>query len=131
VTRYLSADQIYFIHARAIEKFGGFHGTRDCGLVESAAARPGMTFLGQDLYQGITVKAAVLCHSLCINHPFIDGNKRTAFACMDIFLQMNGLIITADDDEAEETMLKLISGKIDEKGLSNWLASNTAELDEH
>lgn len=121
MTEYLSVEQIIYIHGKAIEKFGGVYGIRDKAILDSAAARPMATFGGKDLYGDIYSKAAALCHSILINHPFIDGNKRCAFASMDIFLQENGVIITASDDECENVVLKLISKKIDDKALAFWL----------
>jgi death on curing protein len=125
---YLSVLQINHIHNRALEKFGGAYGVRDQGALESAAARPQMTFAGKDLYDDIWTKAAVLGHSLCKNHPFIDGNKRTAYASMDIFLRLNGHRIDADDDRAEELVMSLIEGMIDERGLAAWLEEHAGAL---
>jgi len=125
---YISVLQIHYIHNQALEKFGGAYGVRDQGALESAAARPQMTFAGKDLYPDIWTKAAVLCHSLCKNHPFIDGNKRTAFASMDIFLRLNRQCIDADDDSAEDLMMRLIEGNNDERDLTTWLKEHTKTL---
>ncbi len=89
--RYLSAEQVLFIHARLIDETGGSHGLRDAGLLQSAVARPRATFGEHDLYAEIFHKAAALLESLMRNHPFIDGNKRTAISSAAIFLRMNGL----------------------------------------
>jgi death on curing protein len=111
---YLTVEQIIFIHNRSIEKFGGIYGIRDKGLLESAVARPMATFGGEDLYKDIYSKASALGHSILLNHPFIDGNKRTAFTSMDLFLQENGLIISADDDECEKMILNVIDRTFDD-----------------
>ena len=128
MTKYLSVEQIIYMHNKSIEKFGGAYGVRDLSALESAAGRPQAAFGGKDLYKNIYSKASALCHSILINHPFIDGNKRTAFASMDIFLQENGFIITAGDDECEEKVLDLISKKIDDKYLADWLKNKSKKL---
>jgi death-on-curing protein len=76
--KYLSATQVLFVHSRLIDTTGGAHGIRDLGLLQSAVSRPKATFGGKDLYPDIFHKAAALMESLVKNHPFIDGNKRTA-----------------------------------------------------
>ncbi len=77
--KYLSAEQVLFIHSRLIDETGGSHGIRDTGLLQAAVERPKATFGGKDLYPDIFYKAAALLESLIKNHPFIDGNKRTAW----------------------------------------------------
>jgi len=76
--RYLSSQNIIQIHFEIVEATGGSQGIRDVGLLESAAGRPRASFGGKDLYPNIFLKASVLVHSLLLNHPFVDGNKRTA-----------------------------------------------------
>jgi len=122
---YLTVEQVIFIHNRSLEKFGGIYGIRDKGLLESAVARPMATFGGKDLYKDFYSKASALGHSILLNHPFIDGNKRTAFTSMDLFLQENGLIINADDDECEKMILNVIDKTFDDKQLAEWLKNNT------
>ncbi len=85
--RYLSAEQVLFIHARVIDETGGAHDVRDIGLLQSAVARPKATFGGKDLYADVLSKAAALVESLARNHPFVDGNKRTAIISTGIFLE--------------------------------------------
>ena len=126
--RYLSSGQILFIHARLIERFGGIHGLRDPGALEAAIARPQATFGGKDLYPDLMSKAAALAHSLLINHPFVDGNKRTAFACMDLFLQENKFVVSADDNACEEMILRVIRKEMDDRALAAWLRKNSRSL---
>ncbi|WP_333202436.1 MULTISPECIES: type II toxin-antitoxin system death-on-curing family toxin [unclassified Microcoleus] len=78
------------IHARQIERFGGTPGLRDEGLLESALAQPQATFGGQLLHPTIAEQAAAYLYHIAMNHPFIDGNKRSAFAVTDTFLRLNG-----------------------------------------
>ncbi|HUM70888.1 MAG TPA: type II toxin-antitoxin system death-on-curing family toxin, partial [Chloroflexota bacterium] len=90
MTEYLTAQQVLFIHARLIATTGGEHGVRDIGLLESAVARPQATFDGVELYPDLFHKAAALMESLAQNHPFVDGNKRTAITATAMFLRRNG-----------------------------------------
>jgi death-on-curing protein len=122
---YLSIEQVIFIHKRSIEKFGGIYGIRDKGMLEAAISRPQATFGGKDLYSDIYSKAAALGHSILLNHPFLDGNKRTAFTSMDLFLQENGLIITASDDECETLVLNVVKKTYNDRELAEWLKNNT------
>ena len=78
--KYLTSHRVLFIHDQVIRRTGGSYGVRDLGLLESAVYRPQTTFDAQDLYLSIFDKAAALLQSLLKNHPFIDGNKRTALS---------------------------------------------------
>ncbi|MEG4288624.1 type II toxin-antitoxin system death-on-curing family toxin [Microcoleus sp. C2C3] len=86
---FVSKSMVLSIHARQIERFGGTPGVRDEGLLESALAQPKATFGGQFLHPTISEQAAAYLYHIAMNHPFIDGNKRTAFAVMDTFLRLN------------------------------------------
>src|SRR2546421_713594 len=90
VMRYPDAEDIEILHQEVIDTIGGSHGIRDPGSLASAVDQPQSTFGGADLYPGVEEKAASLCYSLAMNHPFIDGNKRVAHAAMLLFLRMNG-----------------------------------------
>src|SRR6185312_11978530 len=84
-------EDILNLHKYSIQKYGGSEGLRDSGLLESAIARPFQTFDGEDLYPSVFEKAAALGESLIINHPFIDGNKRTGTVAMAALLEDEGL----------------------------------------
>src|SRR5579859_834077 len=84
---YVSLEDLLIIHTDQIERYGGSHGIRDIGLIESALFRPQSSFGGEDLYPDFFDKAAVLVHSLLLNHAFVDGNKRTAMATVLVFLE--------------------------------------------
>ena len=92
---YLTAAQVLFIHARLIAETGGATGLRDLGLLEDAVTRPQATFDGADLYPDRWAQAAALMASLVQSHPFVDGNKRVGVTAAGIFLQRNGLRLTA------------------------------------
>lgn len=119
--KFLTVFQILELHQRLIETSGGTGGIRDFGALESALAQPEMTFGGEDLYPTLIDKASALAYSLCMNHPFVDGNKRVAHASMEIFLVLNGFEIDATTDEQEKLFLDLASGKLRREELVNWL----------
>lgn len=119
--KYLTAEQVLFIHARLIDETGGSHGVRDLGMLESAVARPQATFDGKELHRGLFRKAAALMQALIQNHPFIDGNKRTGSVAAGLFLQLNGYILQAKNRELESFTLKVTISKISLAEIANWL----------
>jgi len=119
--RYLSISEVLELHKRIISETGGAPGLRDFRAVESSLSHIKQTFNQSDLYPELIDKAASLCFSLVINHPFVDGNKRIGHACMEIFLLLNGYEIMADIDGQERLILDLASGKLTRGQLSNWL----------
>ena|SRR3989338_7787048 len=122
---YLTAEQILFIHYRLIEETGGSHGILDLALLQSAVARPMAAFADNDLYPDTFTKAAALMHSIIKNHPFIDGNKRTAITSASIFLQRNNYILTASNKELEQFTLKIASENIEIEKIANWFKKHT------
>lgn len=124
--RYLSAEQVLFIHARAIDETGGAHGVRDIGLLQSAVARSQATFGGKDLYPDVLSKAAALVESLARNHPFVDGNKRTAIISTGIFLGMNGMRLEASQKELVRFTLNMAVGKVSDSDAIDWLQTHCA-----
>lgn len=119
-TTYLSVAQIRGLHAALVQEFGGSEGLRDPGGLEAAAARPAMTFDGDDLYPDLAAKAAALMHSLVLNHPFVDGNKRVAAAACEFFLNINGLSLEAGDKDFEVITLATAEGKVNAETLAIW-----------
>ena len=95
-------EEVLAIHDAQIEEFGGSLGLRDAGALESAIMRPQLGY-----YDGLLDEAAALLESLTMNHPFVDGNKRTAFAATEVFLSLNGHFIDCDDREAYEFFMHL------------------------
>jgi death-on-curing protein len=93
--RFLALIEVLELHRRIIEQFGGAFGIHDMGLLESAIAQPRMTFSGEDLYPRLLEKAAALGFSIIMNHPFVDGNKRTGHAAVETFIILNGIEISA------------------------------------
>lgn len=125
MTVYLSADQVLELHRWQIRRFGGSAGLRDRGGLEAALARPQMTFGGEDLYPDLEAKAAALLHSLVVNHPFVDGNKRIGAAVAELFLSLNGADVLAGDDELVAITLAAARGEVSAEALSIWLRQRT------
>ena len=118
---YIRAGDILAIYADQIERYGGAEGIRDPGLLEAALFRPQTGY-----YPTLIDEAAALWESLSQNHPFVDGNKRTAFAATYVFLAINGLDIIATDDEAQDFVLGLYAtSSITFDNLRAWLSENT------
>jgi death-on-curing protein len=99
VIQYLTPEQVLFIHNQLTIETGGAHGVRDIPMLLSALGRPQVTFDGDDLYPDVFLKTAALMDSLIRNHPFIDGNKRTAITAAGIFLKLNGYNLIVENDE--------------------------------
>jgi len=118
---YLTIEEALDIHADQIAVFGGSPGVRDRGLIEAALLRPQTGY-----YADLIEEGAALWESLAMNHGFIDGNKRVALACTEIFLEANGLLITADN----ATLIAFIyhhleAGTFTKDNLDAWLRDNT------
>jgi death-on-curing protein len=119
--KYLSLKTVLAIHERSLEEYGGDPGVRDQGLLESAVAQPRARFGGSDLYPSLAEKAAALAFSLAKNHPFFDGNKRTGYGAMLVFLSRNGHTLDAPLDEHEATFLRLAAGTMSREEFLAWL----------
>lgn len=116
--KFLSLDEVLELHADQISSFGGTPGVRDEGLLESALAQPQATFGGQFLHPTISEQAAAYLYHIAMNHPFIDGNKRTAFAVMDTFLRLNGCALNLTDDRAYDLVMRVARGTMTKEELS-------------
>jgi death-on-curing protein len=123
--RFLTLIEVLELHRRVIEQSGGAFGIREVGLLESAIAQPRMTFGGEDLYPSLLEKAAALGFSIIMNHPFVDGNKRTGHAVTETFLVLNGMEISASVDEQEDVILAIASGALGREAFVEWLQRNT------
>jgi death-on-curing protein len=122
---YLTIEEVLLLHARLIQRTGGGGGVRDVGLLESALARPRAAFEDRDLYPGLWNKAAALMQSLIKNHPFVDGNKRTALTATGLFLELNGYMLTASNDEAARFALQAAAGDVDVAAMAAWIESHS------
>lgn len=122
---YLTHEQVLFIHYLIIKETGGSHGIRDLTLLQSAVSRPMATFDNNDLYPDLFTKAAAIMHSIIKNHPFIDGNKRTAITSASIFLLRNNYILTASNKGLEQFTSKVASGNIELTEIAKWFKGHT------
>lgn len=125
MTLYVTLDEALRIHELLIEEFGGAAGVRDMGLIESALLRPQTGY-----YADLIEEAAALWESLAMNHGFVDGNKRVAYACLEMFLQLNGADISATNDELETFIYgNLEAGTFRKDVLEDWLNRHTTPFD--
>jgi death-on-curing protein len=121
MTEYLTLIEALTFHADQIQRYGGDEGIRDPGALESALFRPQTGY-----YDDLISEAAALWESMAQNHPFIDGNKRAAFAVTDVFLKMNGLQITASPEATVSFIYSLYDSRtFNFEELATWLRSNT------
>jgi death-on-curing protein len=121
VIRFITCDDLLVLHELILEQSGGLAGIRDRSMLESAVAQPLMTFGGHELYPTIADKAATICFSLVMNHPFIDGNKRVGHAALETFLVMNGYELAASVTEQEQQILELAAGRKKRDEFTAWI----------
>ncbi len=123
---FLSVDDLFIIHERVIEEFGGDSGLRDRGLLESAVAMPQAMFSGKYLHKKLSEMAAAYYYHLCANHPFVDGSKRVAVAASEVFLIANDLELNAGDLELEKLTLGVAAGKISKAQVVEFFAAQVS-----
>lgn len=124
MTIYLEVIEVIAIHALLIDEFGGEMGVRDLGALEAAVFRPQTGY-----YEGPIEQAAAFLESLMQNHPFLDGNKRTAVACADVHLRMNGFALAGDSLAHHDFILGLIErGDLTRDRLEAWLRTSVETL---
>ncbi len=102
---------------------------KDLGLLDSALARPRTTLFGTDAYESLELKAAAMVESIILNHPMMDGNKRSSWFALNLFLEMNEREIIASEDQAFEYVLGVATKKLDLQASADWIASHTRSMD--
>jgi death on curing protein len=120
----IEISEVEKIHDILIERFGGANGIRDKGILESAIGRPFQTFDGKDLYPDPVDKAAAIFESIVSNHPFVDGNKRTAYVLMRLILKRNQLDIEVDQDVKYDFVIKAAKGELTFDKIKTWIRNN-------
>lgn len=121
-TLYPTLEEALFLHGRLLERFGGAPGVRDLGLLDSALGRPRSGY-----YRGLSEQAAALLQSLALNHCFVDGNKRMAFALAAVFLRINGIALRVDAEAGERFLIdEVIVAKADLSVVTAWLEEHLA-----
>ena len=121
--RWVAAEVLLAVHEEQLAEHGGAAGVRDLGLLESALARP----QNQVAYGNPDAADLAAAYGVGVakNHPFIDGNKRTAFVAVELFLALNGHNLVADDADCVLTMLSVAAGSLDEPGFAAWLRTHS------
>lgn len=121
---FLTLDDIIESHQNQIDTYGGSHGIRDIGLLESAIAQPEASFGGQYLHADIFQMAAAYIYHLVMNHPFVDGNKRVGLEAALIFLEINNENLNASDEELVDLVLKTTAGQIGKREIAEFFRSH-------
>lgn len=124
--RYLTLEQLLQLHVLAIEQFGGSEGIRDLGRLESAVASQTQAVFGQDIYETVFDKSAALIRSIIGDHPFTEGNKRTAMLTGITFLEINDYIFGADEGELEDFAVRIAVEHLDVAAIATWLEQHAA-----
>ncbi|OGG47275.1 hypothetical protein A2671_01910 [Candidatus Kaiserbacteria bacterium RIFCSPHIGHO2_01_FULL_49_13] len=125
VIDYLSSEDILLVHSIIVDETGGSHGVRDRHALATLEGLPRQFAFGKELYPTLFTKAAVYVRGLISAHPFVDGNKRTAMAAADVFLQRNGFHISVPKGGVEAFALSIISQKLELGDIAAWLKKNS------
>lgn len=123
MSAWLEPDVVHFLHDQSIREYGGYHGLRDEALLASALNRP-LNKIEYDEGSDFFALAAAYAFGLAKNHAFLDGNKRSAWACCVLFLKINGVEIAAPAIDAVETMVRLATGAVSEDAFAAWLRAH-------
>jgi death-on-curing protein len=126
---YLTPEQVLFLHSRLISTIGGGHGVRDIGMLLSTLGRAQATFDGKELYPDIMLKAAALIDSLVRNHPFVDGNKRTAITASALFLRLNGYLLQVENREMVLFALACAQSQLSLVEIAEWFRKYSKKIE--
>lgn len=121
----LSFEQIIILHIAALKMGGGSEGVRDAGRLEAAVATQTQEVFGEELYRDVFSKSAALARGIIGDHPFADGNKRTAMLCALTFLAINGVELTATNQELEDFAVKIATDRLSIEEIAEWLRDNS------
>lgn len=124
--RFLTLAEIFEIHEDRIQVYGGTSGVRDAGLLQSAMGNVEATFGGEYLHQSLHEMAAAYLYGICRNHPFLDGNKRTALACALAFLRFNGFRVQTEQDTLYDLVIGVAEGRIDKDAVAAFLEDHSS-----
>ena len=125
---WISEELVIAVHARQITEHGGSAGIRDKTLLQSALARPQQLYAYGNPSPDIAALAASLAYGIAKNHPFVDGNKRTAAVLCELFITVNGMSLEASDQEMLNVFLALAEGSLNENQLANWIRPRLIQL---
>ena len=124
----ITKEEVLQIHEEVLKLHGGSSELREPGAPESAIARPYQTFGGEDLYPAYFKKGAAFSESIIMNHPFIDGNKRTGYVLMETMLRLHGYKISAPDEELYQFVIDISTGTKRFEEIVEWLKINSKTL---
>jgi len=124
---YLDVQRVLRLHDMVIRQTGGDSAVLDSNLLESAVAQPAMSCFGQEAHPDVHSKAAAYLFHLCKNHPFADGNKRTAYAVAEVFLRMNGFRIDETVETLEQFVLSVADGTLSKAEVVEWFRSHARQ----
>ena len=130
IPRFMSVEEVLELHDQLVERFGGSHGIRDIGMLESAVAMPQAGFGESYLHEDIFEMAAAYLFHVVMNHPFIDGNKRTGTHAALVFLADNGYAVTLSQDEKYDLVIGVCEGTVTKKQLAAAFRENEAPFAE-
>lgn len=125
---FISLEQVLQMHVLVVRTTGGSEGLRDLGRLESAIASQKQEVFGEELYRSVFDKAAALCRGIIADHPFVDGNKRTAMLTAMTFLELNGYQLVVCEGEVEEFAVNVAVDHLDIKTISAWLAGGVRKF---
>ncbi|MDO8492316.1 MAG: type II toxin-antitoxin system death-on-curing family toxin [bacterium] len=123
--KYLRVEDILLIHSVVVDETGGSHGVRDNNALLALEALPKQSAFGKELYSTIFHKGAVYIRNIIFSHPFVDGNKRSAMAVADVYLQLNGYRISVIEGGVEKFALSIIEKHLDVNDIAKWLKNNS------
>lgn len=126
--QYITAEELLFFHFKVIDDFGGSHGVRDEGRLESVLVVPKQIVFDQELYRSVHEKSAVYLRNIIADHPFVDGNKRSAVTCAVIFLKRNGAGLSATTKELEDIAVQVAVEHLEIRVISAWLKAHSKLL---
>jgi len=124
---FLSVDDVLLLHTDTVNTDGGSHGVRDHGLLDAAVAMPRQQFSGEFLHEDMAAMAAAYLFHIAQNHPFVDGNKRTAVMSALVFLQVNDIDRSPEQDELEAITRQVAAGELTKDSLTKWVRSRIAK----
>jgi death-on-curing protein len=127
--KFVTKEQVLLLHELQINRFGGAFGIVNEGLLDSALAQPKGTFFGEFLHREIHDQAAAYLYHLVKNHPFLDGNKRVGAAVMEVFLRINGYVLTLSNEELYNLTMQVAQGQLSKDEVSALIYENMQPLD--
>jgi len=125
--KYLGVEEVLLLHFKIIEDFGGSHGVRDEGRLQSVVSAARQVIFGEEQYKGSHTKAAVYLHNIIGDHPFTDGNKRTGITTAAIFLSRNRVNLTASPRQLEDFAVQVVVEHLDIPTIAEWLKDHSKQ----